>query len=397
VIKIAMTIVLSLYRITAVVILLWFLIPTNVIGQQRAADSQKVMVQADEYLNAGKFTLAISLLDEIIATDSQNVKALTLLGRAYLSAQQFQEAERFFKRALNIDERHVDANLGLAISLMLNGKADEAKKYARLALPGDSTNVDALNILGEITAGEDDIDGARRYYEQILQIDSTHYDALTNLGVLYQRAGSEGQALQCFQKAVKFHPKRSSAYHNLGVLYSVIGQLHEAIVTLNTAASIDSTNPKSVRTLGIVYLRQGLFGEAIKTFQRAIERDFFDIESRVGKTLGYWLLQEYDSVLREINDVASMGIHFNRMELFLANVYFQKKDYERAIEFALEDHKQNPSQAEGHYLLFVLYRLKGEEERSKDEFKEASTIMEKNPKASLFFSINNYFPSTENK
>ncbi len=127
---------------------------------------------------------------------------------------------------------------------------------------------------------------------------------------------------------------------------------------------------------------------SVKLFQRALEREVLDVESRVGKALAYWSLQEYDSALEEINTITAMGMRFRRMELFLANLYFQKKDYEQAIALAKEDEKQNSSQAEGHYLLGILYRLKNEQEKAKIEFEEVAAITKQNPQAALTFEIN---------
>lgn len=360
-------------------------------AQEHPTEHQQSILTAKEYLNSGKLTSAVSLLDGVIRTDSSNVEALTTLGRAYLSAKQVEEATRFFNLALALDNKNPDANLGLSIASLVKGNQQQAKEYALRAARGDSTRVDALNILGQISAEEDNLNQARQYYEQILTMDNTHYDALTNLGVLYQKAGNQSRALEYLQKAVAAHPNNASAYHNLGVLYGVMGRLHEAIVSLSTAAKLDTTGSRSVRTLGIIYLQRGLFGEAINTFQRAVHRDFFDIESRVGKALGYWSLREYNNALDEITDIMSMGARFNRMELFIADIYFKKKEYDKAIEFVTLDEQQNPFEAEGHYLLGILYKLKGEEEKANAEFAEATSIVKRKPGAPMAFSINSLF------
>ena len=381
----------SRYELVVLCLAILVAVQSIALAQRPAQEVKRDILQAEEYLNNGKFTSAVALLDVVLKYDSRNVTALALLGRAYLSAKQLQESMRFFKQALVIDEKNPEANLGLSIALLLEGKRQQAKEHAVQAARGDSTRVDALNILGQIAAEENDPDQARQYFEQILAVDSTHYDALTNLGVLYQKAGNESRSLEYLQKAVAAHPNIASAYHNLGLYHGVKGQLHEAIVSLSEAARLDSSGSRSVRTLGIIYLQRGLFGEAIGTFQRALERDFFDIESRVGKALGYWSLREYDNALDEINNIVSMGVRFNRMELFIADIYFKKKEYDKAMEFVKRDEQENPSEAEGHYLLGVLYKLKGEQERANAEFEKVSNIVKRKPGTPMAFSINSLF------
>lgn len=371
--------------------LLSIVVRANGFAQAKGDDNRTAIAQAEEYFSNGSFTSAVYLLDGILKNDPRNVSALTLLGRAYLAVKQLQEAERFFQRALAIEAKNADANLGMSLILLFDNKLENAKQHALVAVNDKSTRVDALNLLSQIAANQEKLDEARQYCEQILAIDSTHFDALSNLGVFYQKTGNEAKALAFFQKAAAFHPDNPSACHNLGVLYSNMGRLHDAIIALNTAARLDSLEARSVRTLGLLYLRSGLFREALTTFRRALERDFLDIESRVGAALTFWSLQEYDNALKEIDEIRSMGLRFKRMELFLANLYFQKKDYDQAIAFAEKDKKQNPAQAEGHYLLGILYRLKAQQDKADFEFEEVAAITKQNPKAALTFDVNSFF------
>jgi Flp pilus assembly protein TadD len=79
------------------------------------------------------------------------------------------------------------------------------------------------------------------------------------------------------------------------------------------------------------------------------------------------------------------------MELFIADIYFKKTEYETAMEFVKREQQEHPSEAEGHYLLGILYRLKGEQERADAEFEEVSNIVKRKPDAPMAFSINSFF------
>lgn len=246
-------------------------------------------------------------------------------------------------------------------------------------------------------ADENYLGNIRKLYEKVLENDSTNYDVLTNLGVIYQSAEGGGdlqKSLSYFEKAAKFHPKKARAFHNLGILYSLMGQIDDAAINLDKAAELDSTSPNSVRQLGIIYLRNEMFNEAIEVFKRSLSRDKFDTESHLGKALAYWSLKEYDKVLAEINEMQALGLRFNRMELLLGDVYFKKNDYDKAMQYAKLDETENSSQAEGHYLLGVLYKMNGEKNKAEFEFEEAFTIAKQNQNSSLTFSINLFFETT---
>ncbi|HCY75087.1 MAG TPA: hypothetical protein DHV28_04145 [Ignavibacteriales bacterium] len=232
------------------------------------------------------------------------------------------------------------------------------------------------------------LDDVQIFYASVLENDSTNYDALTNLGVIYQQKGDLKISLDYFEKAVKFHPQKARAYHNLGILNNIIGNLDGAVVNLNKAAELDLNNPNSIRQLGIIYLQNEKYEKAIESFNDALGRDNLDTESYLGKSIAYWSLKSYDKVLNVIREMQQLDLRFNRMELLIADVYFKKKEYEKAMEYAKIDEVENSSQPEGHYLLGVLYEISGEKDKAEFEFKEATVITQQNPQANLELSIN---------
>jgi tetratricopeptide (TPR) repeat protein len=230
----------------------------------------------------------------------------------------------------------------------------------------------------------------QKYYENILKRDSTNYDALTNLGVICHQADEEDKALEFFEKAVKFHPQKARAYHNLGILYSQIDRIDDAVFYLNRAAELDPQNPASLRQLGVIYLYKEMYQQSINQFDKALWRNINDIESRLGKSLAYWKIEEYDFALAEIYKMENLGIKFDRMELLLANIYYFKKKYNTAIKYAKADEVLNSKKPEGHYLLGLLYDLQGEKEKAKFEFDEAFKIFGQSRDMTLTFDIQTF-------
>ena len=172
-----------------------------------------------------------------------------------------------------------------------------------------------------------------------------------------------------------------------------MNRLDDAVFNLNKAAELDATNPNSVKQLGIIYLQNEKLNEAIESFNRVLSRDNLDTESYLGKAITYWLLKDYDNVLVTTNEMQSFGLRFNRMELLLADIYLKKKEYNRASKYAKTDEAENSSEAEGHYLLGVLYKMKDEKDKAEFEFEEAFTIAKQNQNFSLTLSINIFFKS----
>lgn len=382
---------------SAIVIVFLIFLKADIFAQSFTLFSSDYLAEAEEYALKGEFTKAIELLNKEIQINTSNVEAHTILGRIYFYTGKNDAAKNSFEKAIQLEKNDAEANLGMSMALLWEGNDKKAKDYALVALGSNSTRIDALNILGQISVIEEDTDNAFKCYKQILNIDSTHYEALTNLGVLYQRQEDYKKALYYFKKAVKFYSNKSRAYHNLGILYSMLNRTGDAIINLNKASELDTVSSNSVRQLGIIYLQDERFSEAIETFDRALRRDNLDVESYLGKALAYWSLKDYDKVLVAINDMQTFGLRFNRLELFLADIYFKKNDYDKAIKYAQLDEEENSSKSEGHYLLGVLLKMKGEKEKAEFEFNEASAISGKDKNAPFEFDAKTIFYQNDGK
>ncbi|GEM_PF-1285953 len=276
--------------------------------------------------------------------------------------------------------------LCVTLGFCFNSNGYAQSNDTRIADPNNKANV----FQDSLTNEEKSIEKIREHYESVLERDSTNYDALTNLGVIYLQDGAIEKSLYYFEKAVNFHPNRSRAYHNLGILNSMKGRIDLTIKYLRRAAELDSASPNSIRQLGIIYLQNKMFIQSIVTFNSALKRDKLDVESRLGKALAYWSLKNYDKVLAEINLIQKLRLRFPRLELLLAYVFFKKRDYENAMKYAAIDEEKNSSKAEGHYLLGLLYKMKGEKKEADYEFDEAFAITGQNENVTLEIDLQTF-------
>lgn len=85
-------------------------------------------------IETGQEPAAITMLEEMIARNSDNTDALNLLGFAHRSAGDFGQSRLYYTRALTLDPRHEGALSYMGILELEEGNTAAARAlYARLA------------------------------------------------------------------------------------------------------------------------------------------------------------------------------------------------------------------------------------------------------------------------
>lgn len=137
-----------------------------------------------EYIGAGKFEAAITLLLRMAEADPNDAKANYALGFAYLKLGEYEEAVQFFTRSQASAQ-----DPGLEV------KALVGRGYA-------------LHVLGRYSS-------AIRAYGVALQVAPNSSKALYNRGCSYGEAGEYAKAVADFERVLELNPAYPGAENNL--------------------------------------------------------------------------------------------------------------------------------------------------------------------------------------
>lgn len=99
------------------------------IQEQGIVDAEVQLCQAVVARNLGQADEAKRLLDEITASDTENVSAIVLRGRLALDEREFDEAGQWFRRAEAVEPKHRDVLAALVEYYRLTGQTAEAQVY----------------------------------------------------------------------------------------------------------------------------------------------------------------------------------------------------------------------------------------------------------------------------
>lgn len=193
----------------------------------------------------------------------------------------------------------------------------------------------AYNDLGVLYMKLNKLDPAADALRQAIKINDKVYLPHLNLGIVLNRLGKHKEAAEILSKLARSNPDRISAI-NPQLIEALMGaqQWAQAEDELNRALNLNELDNVDLRIkMGAVRMRLGKFADAVAVLREAVEARPDSALAHLD--LGAALLQtgsldEAESSLRRAYEIK--GSVMAGAQLLLGQLYFQKKNYPKAIE-----------------------------------------------------------------
>lgn len=271
------------------------------------SSSNPVFVQhriAELHIIKNQTSEAISVYQDLIASDQAVLRTYELLGSVYQRAGQLDNAERTFEKATTIysDNPHafyvrgyfygslrnfdqaiiqfenvlrlspddVTALRALSSAFQQKGDKDKSIEMARKILNIQPDNVNNKFYLASLYQGAGDDEIAIDLYEEIISEIPDHPLALNNLATLLASSGEHEKALANVRKAAALLPDNGVVLDTLGWILFEQGKMDGAIVKLSRAVTLSSDNPTIHYHLGMAYYRNNERTNALGQFEKAL-------------------------------------------------------------------------------------------------------------------------------
>ncbi len=201
---------------------------------------------ADILLSINDFESVLSLLNETLAEDPDNILAQAYLFRTFLEMKNEEEAERIAQAMVHHDlsehpdilpriakllyEKNMLSDAALAYEQIVRngsrdtqastrlgeiyialGELDKASARLDYALSLDPGNVKAYFLLGRIDLEKNNERAARTKFEKVLSMDETFSAVHSTLGTWLKERGRDEEALKEFEKALTMDPSDAVA------------------------------------------------------------------------------------------------------------------------------------------------------------------------------------------
>jgi tetratricopeptide (TPR) repeat protein len=311
--------------------------------QRREKKQQKIQNLYSKALggiHAGRDSVAIEALTEILKLDSEHIPSLLRLGEIYLNKKEYKEAQEYFKKALAIDPENTEALFNLATIKEQLEVPEEALKYIDKILEVDKNNITAMYKKREI------LERLKRWEELIqLQKDILSYKDeekereylkgyLYEAGIKEMEADNHDKAKKYFKEVLKEDNEFIPAHIGFAELLLRDNKTAEAVEYLEKVFA-ETRSMVVLARLEELLLSTGEPSRIISLYKEAIKDKPSDSQLKFFLAKLYYRLEMLDDAMQaieEIEDPSSIpdigkikgAIYIRRGEIQKATEEFEK-------------------------------------------------------------------------
>lgn len=333
--------------------------------------------QGIDFQERGLFDLAIAEYQKALVDDGENLDILVNLGAAYLQKGLPEKSTQALTRALGIHPSHPLALFNLGKAYLYREEPDKALETfekAAAVMPGDP---EVRKSIAQSLLHLDRKDEAVRLLKPLLPQFAGDLALHLLLGRTLIELENHAEALDVFRKAVNLTPDSSEGLEGMIRCQMALDLRDKALTTLKRAMMVDPRNPAFHVTFVDLMIDEGKIDDAIAHLKKTLSTDPNQPELRrkmeeltrrlpvLRKRAGVDLVQKHSPFETQVYDVLDglydgkihLDVAIRKMsdlrgkdpaDLFianeLANLYFQARLYDQAVDLYSQIHKSAPEE-----------------------------------------------------
>lgn len=269
---------------------------------------------------------------------------------------------------------------------------DEAMNYANEALDIIHSISDLFLKRGEIYLKLKDFYKAKEDLEKSIEIDSNNADAYNSLAIVYYELNMNDKISICLAKYDKLSKNFKSKSYKLNYILHLKAKdcminknYDEALQHYNDLIKFNDSKPEYYGYRGDYYYEIGKFEEGIADFNKAIDNDPVDFYYHVKLGMIYYQLMDYENALSNFDYVKNTYLRYKKKDInfvwigdtgysinentyqlyyFSGLIYFNQKNYAKAINDLLNAIEYNVMNSYSYYVLGLAYYESNETENA---------------------------------
>ncbi len=358
---------------------------------------------AGVYTRRGENREAKKLIEDVIKEEKNNTKAYYMLASIEKESGNSVNALKAYKRIAEINSSDINALFRAGLLHIDIGELSEAEKIAD----------DLLNRFPKFSEG-DRLKGFVYFYkgsfnEAIVMLQSSlkkqpNMGTYYFLGLSHYSQGELEQALSQFHKVLDMNPSFIQARLLIALILLKQERVDDSITEAKRILQQDEGNALAHNILGSAYMTKGMYGEAMQELTIATELDPKLIDAHLKKGLYSLTEGKVKEAETELKTAVKIGPEILNTRLILASYYVKRKEYKKAVitlkegisgkksdavlynymaaslfaekkpaaalDYLRKAKNANPDYFAPHLNIATYYTLKGDYEKSIEEYKE---------------------------
>lgn len=168
------------------------------------------------YFAIEQYKEAITILQDVLRNDPENVEAIYWTGLAYEGLGKFQETESYLRKAISLAPEYADALNALGYFFAENDtNLDEAVDLIKKALKNSPKEAGYIDSLGWAYFKQGKLDEALHQLEMAIHLMPESAEIQDHLGDAYMKKGLKEKAIAAWQRAIQLEPNNTAIREKL--------------------------------------------------------------------------------------------------------------------------------------------------------------------------------------
>ncbi|MDP7421280.1 MAG: tetratricopeptide repeat protein [bacterium] len=379
-------------------------------ARQRSSESLEADFKlAQLSAGRGRYPEAIRFLEEVLARNPRNRRALENIGIVYARCKQFDLALMYWDRVKELDPGYANVYYDIALVMTRKQRYDEAIVNLRKAIELDPDNVLYHYSLSLAYRQKGMTSEARREWKNVLRLGpDTRYarvarrmlveegsgatagfsDArsLYNYAYICQKSGRLGEALSTYIEVLDLDPNHVMALIACGEIYLSRRLNREAGICFYRALNTDPENIQGLNGVGKAFLSLGFVKRAVTYLEKNYMGGKLDQGSKVALAKAYELSNRLDLATGLYNELMESDLYGEWGTLAGQRI--------RQIADGKPLSGLSPLQvADNHLALAFKFVEHGFNQEAEAEFKASALLSPENP--SIYLNMGNFYLTLE--
>lgn len=342
--------------------------PPEKIESTQSLDPLNVQTQADYYFSMaeaqsyeGNHQKAIESLKMVQVYDQKSAHVPLRLSAEYLKLGMFSQAIEQAELAVQRNPKLIDGYLLLGGLYSSMKTYDKALQQYQTVLKIEPNNTEAPLYIGAVYAEKKENDKAVKYFESLARNEDYASPHVAHYYIGRIRSEQEGPqyqraAEQAFQKSLSLKPTYTESILALGSLYMKNKQETKAIQLLSSYQREHGPNSRVAEVLSQYYLEEEKYDLAFEQFEILENTSDEPLNIKVKMALILIEQKKYRPAIAKLNEVLVQVPDSDKIRFYLAAVYEEVGDMEKAVEHF--QRVPTESQFYGEALVHSAYILK---------------------------------------
>ena len=282
------------------------------------------------YIDIGKHSLAKKAVKLGLEQHPGSINLKLLKVEICVFEDQLEQAQNLLQQIEILEPNNDEVFIQKAAIISKEGNHQEAIKNLNKALAITDDKEDVWSLLGMEYLYIDDFENARLSFINCLHADVEDYSSLYNVLYCFDMEDKHFEAISFLKEYIDQNPYCEVAWHQIGRQYAVLKMYDKALKAYDYAVLIDEFFVGG-------YLEKAKTLEALGEYQEAI--DNYKITLELDDATAFAFVRIGECYQRIGNDVAAVSYYKKAVHedpllakgwMYLTNLYFDQKDYEKA-------------------------------------------------------------------